>query len=192
MVITYTSVCYLLVQNVRFCREVFHKRLDLRCSTTVKSLIKNYVDVIKCVENFEDLFCNIIFVLVLHDFCVVSIIVMDMMHAEKNWMSTNMFEALSYVVLIFGSLGILTIFAGNIPLEMADIKSVMLEKVFTQLYQDDSRRSDACVVLLLKKDVCVLTAGKAFVFDRGFLLKALATVIAQAVVVYQLGSSLSH
>ncbi|KAF8794964.1 hypothetical protein HNY73_002871 [Argiope bruennichi] len=191
VVITYTSICYLLLQNLRFFTKMFHEKLDLTCSRDVKNAIKEYLDVVKNVEMFEKLFCNVAFVVVLHNFFVIAILVMDIKDSE-NWMSTFMLEALSEMIFIFVSLGMMTICAGNISLEMATIKSVLLDKMFIQSDQVVSSDCNKCINMLLKKDVCTLTASKAFSFDRGFLFKALATVVAQVVVIYELGLSLGR
>ncbi|GBN12919.1 hypothetical protein AVEN_264953-1 [Araneus ventricosus] len=154
-------------------------------------LTKNYLQVVKGVETFEELFSNPVAVIVFKDFCTVSIVIMDILHVE-NWLSEMMTETILYFALIFGTLGILTKCAADIPLEMLRIKSVLLDKVSEQIQKNGFLRYDTQINLLLKREVSVLTACNVFSFDRGFLLKAVITIIAQAVVIDQLGSSLKH
>ncbi|GBM37616.1 hypothetical protein AVEN_44544-1 [Araneus ventricosus] len=189
--ITYSSICYLLLQNLRSCKNMLQKKLDLSCSGTVEILKQNYLEAIRSVEAFEELFSNPILIFVFNDFCIVSLITMDIMY-DQNWMMEFLLESPAYLIFILGILGFLTICAADISLEMLSIKSVLLEKMFAHPHQDAFPYNEKQIDLLLKKDACVLTAGKAFPFDRGFLLKALAAVIAQAVVIYQLGSSLNQ
>ncbi|GBN79906.1 hypothetical protein AVEN_233259-1 [Araneus ventricosus] len=186
--ITYSSICYLLLQNVRFCKNMLQSKLDLSCSATIEMLKQNYLEVIRSVEAFEELFSNPILIFVFNDFCIVSLITMDIMYDQK-WMREFLPETLAYLIFVSGILGFFTICAADISLEMLSIKSVLLEKMFAHHHQHAFTCNEKQIDLLLKKDACVLTAGKAFPFDRGFLLKSLAAVIAQAVVLYQLGSS---
>ncbi|GBM15578.1 hypothetical protein AVEN_247836-1 [Araneus ventricosus] len=189
--ITYSSICYLLLQILKSCKNTVRKKLDSPFSATVEMLKKNYLDVIRCIDTFEDLFSNPIFMIVFNDFCIVSFVIMDMMYLP-NWMLKFLLESLTYLVFILGILGFLTICAADVQLEMLSIKSVLLEKMISHPCQEPFPYNEPQINLLLKKSVCTLTAGRAFPFDRGFLLKALAAVIAQAVIIYQLGLSLSQ
>ncbi|GFY66774.1 uncharacterized protein TNIN_376161 [Trichonephila inaurata madagascariensis] len=115
---------------------------------------------------------------------------MDMMSIEY-WISKLMLEAFCYFVFICSALGVLSVWAANIPLEMSRIKSVLLDKISFQSDQDGLLCGEKQIIFALKRELCVLTACNIFPLDKGFLLKAVATVIAQAVVFYQLGSSLT-
>ncbi|GFQ69000.1 uncharacterized protein TNCT_176001 [Trichonephila clavata] len=116
---------------------------------------------------------------------------MSMMYVP-DWMSKAIVEAVFYFLYIFGTLGILTVWAANIPLEMQRIKSMILNKMSESSLEGGLLCNVKNIQLLLNKDVCVLTAFNVFQFDRGFLLKALVSVIAQAVVIFQLGSFLEE
>ncbi|KAF8791892.1 hypothetical protein HNY73_003559 [Argiope bruennichi] len=186
--ITYSSTCYLLLQILRSCKSMFHKELDLSYSLNVEKLKNNYLELTRCVDTFEDIFSNLILIIVFNDFCFVSLITMDIMY-EPKWTSEFLLESPAYLLFILGILGFLSICAADIPLEMMNIKSILLEKMLTHPHQDAFPYNEKQIALLLKKDPCVLTAGKALLFDRGFLLHAVTAVIAQAVVIYQLGSS---
>ncbi|GFU36034.1 uncharacterized protein NPIL_306961 [Nephila pilipes] len=189
--IMYTAICYLLLRNLQTFKNRFDKDLSFSSMITFTNLKKNYLDIVKGVEMFEDLFSAPVFIIVVESFCLVSIIIMDMMHRE-NWLSELWLEALFYLIFIFGTLGILTVYAGNIPLEMSRIKSVLLEKMSEQSNKDGLLCLEKQILYLMKKDAIVLTACNVFDFDRAFLLKALISVIAHAVIIYQLGLSISH
>ncbi|GFX22766.1 hypothetical protein TNCV_4839031 [Trichonephila clavipes] len=161
----------------------------MACPLSTTKLSKNYVEIIKDIEVFEDLFSVPVFILVLKDFCTVSITIMDMMYVP-DWASKLGTEASFYFLYIFGTLGFLTICAANIPLEMQRIRSVLLNKMSASSTEGRLLCNVKNIELLLNRDVCVLTACNVFQFDRVFLLKALISVIAQAAVIYQLGSLL--
>ncbi|GBN10219.1 hypothetical protein AVEN_200675-1 [Araneus ventricosus] len=186
MAIVYIAICYLLLQKLRFCKKMFLKRLDLTCPTAV-NMMKDYLNVTKCVENFENLLCNITFVILLHDLCIVTILLIDMFYIE-DFMALIFYEALAEMLYVFFSLGIMAVCAGNVSLEISAIKSVLSEKMFTQLDQGDVTNNEKHINLLLRKDVCVLTVGKALVFDRGFILKALLAVLAEVIFISELSS----
>ncbi|GFT44994.1 uncharacterized protein NPIL_650131 [Nephila pilipes] len=188
--VMYIKLCSLLLQNLRSYKNIFHKQLDISNSFSVVKLIKFYVEITKDIETFENLLSAPVFILILKIFFTVSLTIMDMLSIE-NWMSTLMLEALGYFVFIFGTLGVLSICAANIPLEIIRIKSVLLDKISAQSHQDGMLCGEKQILFVLKRDLCVLTACNIFPLDRGFLLKAVATVIAQAVIFHQLGSSLS-
>ncbi|GFU45042.1 uncharacterized protein TNCV_4235361 [Trichonephila clavipes] len=111
-----------------------------------------------------------------------------MMHRE-NWVSELLLESVLYLTLVLGSMGVLTMYAGNIPLEMSRIKVILLNKLSEQSNGDCLRFGEKQINYIIKRDVNVLTACNLFEMDRGFLLKVLITVVAQAVVIYQLRSS---
>ncbi|KAF8789412.1 hypothetical protein HNY73_007351 [Argiope bruennichi] len=180
MVITYVSICYVLLQNFRFYKKMFHKKLDLACSTDMKNTMKDYLNIIKNVEIFDNLFCNVTFVLLLQALCIITILVIDMMVVE-DFVAMILFEALCEFIFIFVTLGIMSFCAGNISIEMAAIKSVLFEKMFYQLNQDSCINYEKHINFLLKKDACILTAGKAIAFDRGFLLKAFVFIIIEVI-----------
>ncbi|KAF8791890.1 hypothetical protein HNY73_003557 [Argiope bruennichi] len=187
----YTAICYSLLEYIRYSKEIFKKDLDVFYTLTTNTLTKNYLEVVKGTEDFEELFSNPVAIIVFKNFCTVSIVIMDILHL-KDWLSKMAMEAILYFALIFGSLGILTKCAADIPLEMLRIKSVLLDKISEQAQKNRFLRYDIQIDLLLKRKVCVLTACNLFSFDRGFLLKAMITVIAQAVVFDQLGSTLKN
>ncbi|GFT44999.1 uncharacterized protein NPIL_650151 [Nephila pilipes] len=172
-------------------KNAFNKQLDIACPLSATKLTDSYLEIIRDIECFEELFSAPVFILVFKDFCTVSIIIMDMMYV-KNWMSKLMIEAVFYLLYIFVTLGVLTVCAANIPLEMQRIKSVLLNKMSVSSLHGGLLCHDKSFELLLKREACVLTACNMFNFDRGFLMKSLVTVIAQAVVVFQLGSSLQE
>ncbi|GFY66776.1 uncharacterized protein TNIN_376181 [Trichonephila inaurata madagascariensis] len=187
--IIYNAICYSLLRNLISMKDSFNKQLNMACPLSTTKLSKNYVEIIKDVEVFEDLFSAPVFILVLKDFCTISITIMDMMYVP-NWMSKLGTEASFYFLYIFGTLGFLTICAANIPLEMQRIRSVLLNKMSASSLEGGLLCNEKNIELLLNRDVCVLTACNVFQFDRGFLLKALISVIAQAAVFFQLGSLL--
>ncbi|KAF8794997.1 hypothetical protein HNY73_002900 [Argiope bruennichi] len=189
--ITYISICYLLLQALRQCHNIFQKNLDLTCSLSVKNLIKNYLEILKGVEMFEDLFSGPVFILILRNFSWVSVIVIDMM-SIYNWMAVLMIESFFHMTFICGVYGILSIYAANIPLEIQHVKLTLSNKASEQLLSEGTLRNNKQISFLLKRDVCVLTACNVFTFDRGFVLKAIVTVIAQAVVFEQLKSSVTE
>ncbi|GFY64128.1 hypothetical protein TNIN_118831 [Trichonephila inaurata madagascariensis] len=77
----------------------------------------------KCSEDFVS---PLPLFLVMKSFCTVSIVVMDMMYIPE-WISKLSLEVFFYFAFIFVSLGILTVYAGNIPLEMSRIKAILLD-----------------------------------------------------------------
>ncbi|GBM37926.1 hypothetical protein AVEN_72840-1 [Araneus ventricosus] len=97
-----------------------------------------------------------------------------------------LFESLLYPTLIFIFTGVSTVHAANIPLEMSSIKSLLWDKMATETFEYGRLGNGRDIWLILKRNVCVLTACKIFSFDRGFLLKAVVIVYAQAVAYYQL------
>ncbi|GFY45846.1 uncharacterized protein TNIN_363991 [Trichonephila inaurata madagascariensis] len=188
--VIYTTMCYILFQNLRIIKIRFQKELNLSSMVTVTKLKQNYLDVVKGIEMLEDLLSVPAFILVVKNIGALSIVVMDMMHRE-NWISELLLEAVLHMTLILGSMGVLTMYAGNIPLEMSCIKSILLDELSKQSNKDGLRCGEKQINYILKRDVNVLTACNVFEFDRGFLLKVMISVIAQAVVIYQLGSSVS-
>ncbi|GIY06705.1 uncharacterized protein CEXT_102811 [Caerostris extrusa] len=160
LTVLYSSICYSLYCNLVLCKKLFLTKLDMSCSLTVKTLHENYINVLKSVELFEDLLSNPVFFLVFQNFCTVSIIVMDMMNV-KDWMSTLMLEALAYFVYILAGLGILTILADKITLEVQSIKMVLLDKISEQSDRDILFINEKLITLTLKRDACVFT-GKVF------------------------------
>ncbi|GFQ64889.1 uncharacterized protein TNCT_141471 [Trichonephila clavata] len=189
--VIYSAICYSLLRNLRSMKDAFEKQLDMACPMSATKLSKNYFEIIKDIEVFEDLFSAPVFILVFKNFCTVSITIMDMMYVP-DWMSKLMVEAVFYFLYIFGTLGVLTVCAANIPLEMQRIKSVVMNKMSASSFEGGLLCNVKNVELLLNKEACVLTACNVFQFDRGFLLKALISVIAQAAVIFQLGSLLKE
>ncbi|GFQ86072.1 uncharacterized protein TNCT_702711 [Trichonephila clavata] len=163
---------------------------NLHSLLTITALKKKYMAVVKSVEMFEDLFSTPALFLMMKNFCTLSIAIMDMMYI-KNWISKLSLEVFFYFAFIFVSLGILTVYAGNIPLELSSIKTVLLDIMSEQSGPDGSFCGEKQIQCIFQRDVTVLTGWKIFNFDRGFLLKSLVTVIAQAVLIYQLGVTVS-
>ncbi|GFY51739.1 uncharacterized protein TNIN_419261 [Trichonephila inaurata madagascariensis] len=187
--VLYTTMCYLLFKNLRIIKIKFQKELNLSSVITVTKLKQNYLDVVKGIEMLENLFSVPAFILVVKNTAIISIVVMDMMH--RKLISELLLEAVLYLTLVFGSMGVLTMYAGNIPLEMSRIKVILLNKLSEQSNGDCLRFGEKQINYIIKRDVNVLTACNVFELDRGFLLKVLITVVAQAVVIYQLGLSVS-
>ncbi|GFT44997.1 uncharacterized protein NPIL_650141 [Nephila pilipes] len=188
--VMYTAICYLMLENLRICKRKFQEELDLSSLITLTKLKKSYMDVVKGIAMFEDLFSAPVLLLVIKNLCTVSIVVMDMMYID-NWISKLSLESLFYLGFIFGSLGILTLCAGNIPLELMRIKTVLLDKMSKQSTQDGLLCGEKQVQYIIQRDITILTGWNVFHFDRGFLLKAFITVIAHAVLIFQLGVSVS-
>ncbi|GFS60687.1 uncharacterized protein TNIN_130991 [Trichonephila inaurata madagascariensis] len=174
--------------GLRCIKSKLEQKPDM-CSENVRKICKYYFGIIQGIEKFEDFFSAPVFILVVSNFCIVSLMVMDMMYVT-NWVSKLMTEAVFYCLYIFGSLGVLTICAANIPLEMQRIKAVLLNKMSASSLEGRLLCNEKYIKLLLKRDVCVLTACNVFHFDRAFFLKALVSVIAQAIVAFQLYYSL--
>ncbi|GFQ67860.1 uncharacterized protein TNCT_264661 [Trichonephila clavata] len=188
--VIYTTMCYILFQNLRIIKTKFQKDLNLSSVNTVTKLKQNYLDVVKGIEMLENLFSVPAFILVVKNIGALSIVVMDMMD-RTDWMSELLLEAVLHMTLIFGSMGVLTVVAGNIPLEMSSIKAILLDKLSKQSNEDGLRYGEKQINYIIKRDVNVLTACNVFEFDRGFLFKVMISVIAQAVVIYQLGLMVS-
>ncbi|GFX22769.1 uncharacterized protein TNCV_4839061 [Trichonephila clavipes] len=186
--ILYCSNCYFLLLGLRSIKSKLEQQPDM-CSEGVRKICKQYFSIIKGVEKFEDLFSAPVFILVVNNFCIVSLIVMDMLHVQ-DWISKLMVEAVFYCLYFFVSLGVLTICAANIPLEMQRIKSILLNKMSASSFEGGLLCNEKYIELLLKRDVFILTSCNVFQFDRCFLLKALVSVVAQAIVVSQLVHSI--
>ncbi|GFX22760.1 uncharacterized protein TNCV_4838971 [Trichonephila clavipes] len=184
--VMYTAICYILLENLRIFEFRFQKELNFSSIVAITALKKKYMAVIKGVEMFEDLFSAPALFLVMKIFCTVSIAVMDMMYIP-GWISKLSLEVFFYCAFIFVSLGILTVYAGNIPLEMSRIKAILLDITSEQSGPDGLFCGEKQIQCIIQRDVTVLTGWNIFSFDRGFLLKSLITVIAQAVLIYQLG-----
>ncbi|GBM62136.1 hypothetical protein AVEN_207624-1 [Araneus ventricosus] len=176
----YTTICYVLLQNVRSCKNMIHTKLDITCHMAVKNFRNIYLSIIKDAEMFEDSFSCVAFIVILKNFCVVSYIMTDMMN-DPYWIKGNSLEASFYLAFNLLSTGALTAYAASIPLEMLNIKSMLLDKLSEQSLDDRWFVNGKQLRLLLRRRVCTLTACGMFSFDRGFLPKALATVIAHLV-----------
>ncbi|GBN75718.1 hypothetical protein AVEN_6258-1 [Araneus ventricosus] len=186
----YTSLCYILLQNLRSCNDMIHAKLDISCSMTVTRLKSIYLEVVKEIKAFEAIFSIAAFIITIKNFCIVSYIVMDAIN-DTEWFSNLLLEGTSYLALNFVSTGVLTIFASYIPSEMLSIQSTLLDKLSEQSHEDGILSNEKQILFLLKRDVCVLTAWKLFSFDRGFLLKAVVTVIVHVMAFNQLTSSIT-
>ncbi|GBN18296.1 hypothetical protein AVEN_152011-1 [Araneus ventricosus] len=188
--ILYTSLCYILLQNLRSCKDMIHTKLDISCSMTVTKLKSIYLEVVKEIKAFEAIFSIAAFIITLKNFCIVSYIVMDAIN-DTEWISNLLLEGTSYLALNFVSTGVLTIFASDIPSEMLSIQSTLLDRLSEQSHEDGILSNEKQILFLLKRDVCVLTAWKLFSFDRGFLLKAVVTIVVHVMAFNQLTSSIT-
>ncbi|GBM16592.1 hypothetical protein AVEN_88940-1 [Araneus ventricosus] len=148
-----------------------------------------YFDIIKEIEEFEELFSLVAFIVVFKNYCITSFILMDIMNVS-SWLSKLVLESSFYLAFVCGSTGVLSVYAANIPLEIQNINSLLLDKLSVQAREDGLSATEKQIYFLLKRKVCVLTFYKVFSFDRGFVLKGVATIIGQAVVFNQLGSSI--
>ncbi|GFS95780.1 uncharacterized protein NPIL_596961 [Nephila pilipes] len=189
MGVMYTAICYLFYRNLQIFKAKFKKELNLSSMITVTKLKNNYLDVVKGVEMIENLFSVPVLMLVVKNVSIISIVVMDMMHKERNWMAEQFLEAVLQLTFVFGTMGVLAVYAANIPLEMSGIKSVLLDKMSEQSTGDGLHCGEKQINYIIQRDVIVLTAWNVFELDKPFILKLLIGVIAQAVVIYQLSSA---
>ncbi|GFV89722.1 uncharacterized protein TNCV_827141 [Trichonephila clavipes] len=113
---------------------MFQEELDLSYLPSVEKLNKNYLETVKRVENFERFFAVPAFVSVIQYFCTVSIIIMDVMFLY-DWKAERFLENALYLAFMFGFLGVLSLYAGDIFLEMLSATIVLLDKMTDKAYK---------------------------------------------------------
>ncbi|GFQ82599.1 hypothetical protein TNCT_63171 [Trichonephila clavata] len=97
--VLYCSNCYVLLLGLRSVKGKLEQQPDM-CSEDVRKICKQYFSIIRGVEKFEDLFSAPVFILVANDFCIVSLIVIDMLYV-RDWVSKLMVEAVFFIVCTF-------------------------------------------------------------------------------------------
>ncbi|GFQ99745.1 uncharacterized protein TNCT_677661, partial [Trichonephila clavata] len=107
---------------------MFQEQLDLSYLSSVEKLSINYLETVQRVENFERIFSVPAFAFVTKYFFTVSMIIIDIMSLD-DWMTKRFLEDALYLAFIFGFLGVLSIYAADISLEMLSVKTVLLDKM---------------------------------------------------------------
>lgn len=185
LALTYTALCYIFVRHLRFYNSEFSKATDIRSSYDLKLLVEGYIEVVNGIQLFQDIFSSPAFLLMWQNFCVVSFLALEAMN-KGSWMESLMLEAILFMSHACAIIGVVTVCAAEVPLLMQRIKLSLLNLSSRKLAQEGSAFGEKHVDIVIKMEATVLTACNVFPFDRGFLLKAIGAVVAQAVIFHQI------
>lgn len=184
--ITYTSLCSILHRRLRASHTELLELASTSEPNKVKLLVEDYLNVVKGIDIFQETFSTPVFFLMWHNFCVLSYSLMEALFDRDHFLKSLVLDAASYIVYGSGVIGVVTISAAEIPLEMQRVKYSLLAINFQRLMKEEMVFGEKYGDMLLKMDVTVLTACNVFSFDRGFLLKALGALAAQVLIIYQI------
>lgn len=179
--ILYVCISYCLIRQLRFCKRQFKKLQVDTSSKVVESLLKWYLEIVKCVEEFQNVSSSFVFCILWQYFCVVSFGVMELMYYRIKD-TLLMVEVVLYIFHSSCVIGVVTVFAAEIPLELQQIRIVLFDVYFGRFHCKGKLKD--CLDTILKKEPPVLSACNIFVFERSFILKALGGIVGQAVLLY--------
>lgn len=182
--ITYCAMCIFFIQSLRSYKTKFIELRDFGCFQCNEESVKNYTNLLKTVEEFQDFFSTPVFLIVVQNFCNVSLIILDFMSA-RDWGSVLMWEAMPYLVFSCALIGTVSVTASEIPLEIRRIRSVFLDILSLAETNNGLMNGKRQIKIVMERDLPVFNACNAFPIDRGFIVKFLAAITAQALVFYQ-------
>lgn len=175
LALTYTTLCYIFVRHLRFYHSEFSKTKKLRPVHQLKTLTEGYLEVVNGLQLFQDIFSSPLFFLMWQNFCVVSYLALKAINEGFQRSTPEEILFMCHACTIIGSV---TVCAAEVPLLMQRIRLSLLNLSSRKIAKDE-------VDSVLQIESTVLTACNVFVFERGFLLKAIGAVVAQAVIFHQ-------
>lgn len=183
---TYSSLCSILFRRLKFSHAQLRQVPATSDPNKVKSLVQDYLDVVFVIGIFQETFSAPVFFLMWQNICTVSFSLMEALFDQTRFVESKLVDAVLYIVHACGVIGVVTVVAAEIPLEMQRIKSSLIAINFQRLLKNELVFGEKYIDMILRMDLTVLTALNVFSFDRGFLLKALAALMAQVLVFYQI------
>lgn len=175
--ILYDCISFCLIRQLRICKKHFRKfQVDISIKK-LESLLKWHLDIIKCFNKFQNMSSSFVFCILWQYFCIISFGFMELI---KD--SLLIVEVVLYIFHSCCVIGVVTVFAAEIPLELQQIRIVLFDVYFGGFYSRGKLKD--FLDNIFKKEILVLSACNIFVFERSCILKSLEGIIGQAVLLY--------
>lgn len=147
------------------------------------AFLKEYVDIVKHAESVAKIFSLPLLWFVLHVLCMISFLFLDALaFKDKNYLDINgVIEAISFVLLI----AVLSLCADEIPVRVHTFKEILYDLKTDRLFKKHLDLNDI-IDIVLNRETLSTTVFRMIPFDRCFLLKSIAVIVAHSVIYYQM------
>lgn len=183
--ILYFAICYNLTENFKYYKGKFDNLYNNPNEKILHISLREFLEVIKCAEKFSDLFSTPSFILLWQVFSCLSLVFLDVLTFEHF----NILKLLLLFLTVFSLIGmtaIITFSASEISLKIASIRRILNDLRAAHLFRKWNTCNSETIDIILNRENVVLSACNVYTFDRLFVLKLVAIMIAHTVIYYQI------
>lgn len=183
--ILYFSISY----NMAKILKLYQKRISEQnaCYETeiLFHILKEYIDLTKNAEKFAELFSLPLLWFSLQVICNIALIFVDILSfSDVTYLVVvNWFFVL---VSLAGLISILSFCADEIPMRINDFKRALYDLKADRVFSKNNLETGDVIDIALNRESVSITIFRIMDFNRCFLLKSIATVVAHAVIYHQL------
>lgn len=182
--ILYFSICINMIKIFDDYLKTLVKLQDRCDGRILHTFLKDYVEIVKYAEKFAKIFSLPLLWFVWHVLCMISYLFLDSLSStDKSYFDiiNGFFEMISFILII----AVLSLCADEIPVRVHTFKEILYDLKTDRLFKKNLELIDI-IDIVLNRETVTITVFRIIPFDRCFLLKSIAVILAHSVIYYQL------
>lgn len=179
----YFEICVSFIEIFKYIIRSLNNIYTFNNEISLRSVLRQYMEIIMCLEKFSDSFSVPVFLLVCQNIFHLSFTFLDILSMREM---TNVLQVSLSICIASFMLGIVSISAAEISLKIESIRNVLHSIKIAYLFRTYHSRDIKIIDTILSRNRVQMTACYIFTLDRGFLLKVFAAVATHSVLYYQI------
>ena len=182
--ILYFAVCYNFIKIFKYYLAKITDQHDCCDKEILRLILIEYVKGVKYVERFAIIFTLPLFWFSWHVVCNISLLFLDFLSLKIVTYFSVIYNSFM-IISLTGIIATLSFCADEIPVSINEFKRSVYDIKTDRLLKNNLELSDLMDIVLNRETVSI-TIFRIMHFDRSFLFKMIATIIANAVIYHQL------
>lgn len=182
--ILYFSIC---INMIKIFDDYIKTLVKLKCNCNVRNLhvfLGDYVELVKYAGKFGKIFSVPLLWFVWHVLCIIALLFLDTLSFNNKTyfdIIDAILETISFILII----AILSVCADQISLKAHTFKEILYDLKTDRLLENNLIFNGIIDIVLNRENISI-TLFRVIHFDRCFLLKSIAAIVAHSVIYYQL------
>lgn len=182
--ILYFSVC---INMIKIFDDYIKTLVKLKFNCDVRILhdfLEDYLKLVKYTGKFDKIFSVPLLWFAWHVLCMIAFLFLDTLSFnDKSYFDTidGILETISFILII----AVLSLCADQISLKAHTFKEMLYDLKTDRLLKNNLVLNDVIDIVLNRENLSI-TVFRVIHFDRCFLLKSIAAIVAHSVIYYQL------
>ena len=182
--VLYFAICYNFIKIFKFYNRRINGQIGCCDKETLRAILIEFIKVVKYTEKFADIFSLPLLWFSWLEICVILLLFLDILFFKVATYLITMY-VFFMAISLSGIVTVLSFSADEIIVSINEFKKSLYD-IKTERQLKNNQELSNVIDIVLNRETVTITVFRIMNFDRCFLFKVIATIIAHSVIYHQL------